>query len=176
MFDFCVNKIPGIKFTNVPKEDIEENAKNLKERFDSAKTLPGTQSYHRIVPCSQDTVKCYKLSGQNDEPDCVKITMGNKASEAEINVNSHIICFYDSSPWVGIVTEHSEEHGDFNVAFMHPNASKLSSNFHWPVNEDKCWVPRENIICTIDPPNLRSTTTISYGLSPKDQIKVAKLL
>ena len=38
----------------------------------------------------------------------------------------------------------------------------------WPSQEDVCWVPLTNIVCTIETPSHTTATRRQYYLDPKD--------
>ncbi|XP_041360150.1 uncharacterized protein LOC121376369 [Gigantopelta aegis] len=66
----------------------------------------------------------------------------------------------------------SEEHGDFFIRFMHTHGPKL---FHWPNEEDTCWISDGDIFCVIDTPSIASSRRM-YSLSKKDDARIARLL
>ena len=60
----------------------------------------------------------------------------------------------------GLVMEVNAEQGDIKLNFLHPKGPAVS--FHFPKNDDLCWIPRAHIICSIDTPNTcYNTWTIS---------------
>ncbi|CAM1303135.1 Uncharacterised protein r2_g1312 [Pycnogonum litorale] len=50
IMEFCVERIPGIKFFNVPPEEVTKVDTDLRNRFDIATTIKGTLQFHRFVP------------------------------------------------------------------------------------------------------------------------------
>ena len=70
--EFCVERIPGIKFFNVLPEEVDTYLRN---RFDIATTIKGTLQLHRFVPLSQSHLALYKLSRQVGPPDVVAVTV-----------------------------------------------------------------------------------------------------
>ena len=70
--EFCVERIPGIKFFNVLPEEVDTYLRN---RFDIATTIKGTLQLHRFVPLSQMHLALYKLSTQVGPPDVVAVTV-----------------------------------------------------------------------------------------------------
>ena len=51
---------------------------------------------------------------------------------------------------MGIIKNVDKEEEDVQVKFMHP--SHPNSSFHWPHEDDICWVPNDHILCNIDIP------------------------
>ena len=67
--EFCTINIPGIHFFNIPSEDIVKHELKLQGRFQAAKTVKGTQQFHRLVPVSKSNLHAYKLSRQSIPPE-----------------------------------------------------------------------------------------------------------
>ncbi|XP_050527828.1 uncharacterized protein LOC126897924 [Daktulosphaira vitifoliae] len=62
MFQFCDEKIKGIKYIYVPTIEVQQNEKNLNTRFKLCKTIIGTREKHRIVPINTNTIRSFKTS------------------------------------------------------------------------------------------------------------------
>ena len=156
IMDFCIKSIPGIHFFNVTPEDIAKHELELQGRFQVAKTVKGTQQFHRLVPVSKSKMHAYKLSLQSNPPELVSVqdSEDDMTEEPliEVKKQDYVCCLYDNEAWIGLVEDISEEHGDF---FMHPHGpSKL---FHWPKEEDTCWISEGEIVCVIDVPSIVSS-------------------
>ena len=66
----------------------------------------------------------------------------------------------------------SEEHGDFFIRFMHPHGpSKL---FHWPTDDDTCWISEPDVLCVIDTPFLPCSRRM-YCLNRNYEARIARL-
>ncbi|KAG1651819.1 Transcription elongation factor SPT4 [Nymphon striatum] len=74
IMEFCVEKISGIKFFNVPPKDVKKFATDSRNRFEISTTIKGTHQFHRFVPLSPTHLSVYKLSAQVDLPVVVAIT------------------------------------------------------------------------------------------------------
>lgn len=74
MFDFCTQRIPGIKFFFVPKADVEASESRLTERFENLLTIKHTRSYHHFERLSSDTLKARKYSAA-ESFEVVKVKM-----------------------------------------------------------------------------------------------------
>lgn len=182
IMNFCTKNIPGINFFNITPEDITKHDSKLQVRFQGAKTVKGTQQFHRLVPVSKSTMNAYKLSLQSDPPDLVAVLdskdrrelpeMPEEPPTNEVKKQNYVCCLYDNEAWIGLVDEVSDEHGDFLIRFMHPHGpSKL---FHWPNTEDTCWISEGDILCVIDALSLASSGRM-YCLGKKDESRIARL-
>lgn len=182
MYQFCIIDIPGIKFFNVPPSDIDDAKQMLETRFELAKTIKGTQQFHRYVPVSKTTLKVYKLSVQSDAPREVSVTGKTQTEEQSplpidtnfiIHKNYFVCCYYQKEPWIGIVEEVSDEFGDFFINFMHPKGP--AKQFFWPSKKDCCWVMEEDIICVVASPVMTSSSSRKYNISKKDLIIISQI-
>ena len=75
----------------------------------------------------------------------------------------YVACRYDNLWWVGVV-ESINKDDDIEVKFMHPHGP--TRNFRWPEREDKCWIPTNDIICTVELPT--TATGRTYNINEKD--------
>ena len=111
MFDFC-KTISGIQFLLIDQKNVLECEESQRARFETAKTVKGTQQYHHFVPMSLTSMKVYKLSSQQSPPERTHIT--NDPEEAdmadeiristdEIREQNFICCLYDDFPWIGLM-------------------------------------------------------------------------
>ena len=115
----------------------------LEQRFSTCKTIPGTRSFHCVIP-SENSLSFSKLLG---EPSLYLLSVqrkGNGVSIDDVPVASYVSCLYEREWYVGKVEEVSVEENDVLVEFLHPNG--LSVYFYWSAIEDKCWMPVEHIL------------------------------
>ena len=59
IMEFCNKNIPGIHFFNIPPEDIAKHGMELQRGYQAAKTVTGTQQFHRLVPVSHSQMDAY---------------------------------------------------------------------------------------------------------------------
>ena len=164
---------------NVPLEEIAKHVLKLSGRFQAAKMVKGTQQFHRLVPVSKSKLHAYKLSLQSDPPELVSVQNSEddmielpEEPPIEIKKQNYVCCLYDNVAWIGLVEDVSEEHGDFFIRFMHPYGhSKL---FHWPTDDDTCWISEPDVLCVIDTPSLASSRRM-YCLNRNDEARIARL-
>ncbi|KAG1662138.1 Alsin [Nymphon striatum] len=166
-----------IKFFNVPPKDVKKFNTDLRNRFEISTTIKGTHQFHRFVPLSPTHLSVYKLSAQVDLPVVVAITAlaeQDNISEVPLDIaeQNYVCCLYDNEPWIGLVEDISDEHGDYHIKFMHPHGpAKL---FRWPRDEDRCWIDKKSIFCVIDTPSLAISTQM-YNISKHDTAKITGL-
>ena len=104
------------------------------------------------MPLSITHMSAYKLSAQLDDLVVVAVTAQATHDNItqvplDITEQNYVCCRYDNKPWIGLMKNISDEHGDYCINYMHPHGpSKL---FHWPRDEDRCWTDKKNILCII---------------------------
>ena len=140
----------------------------MKSRLELAKTIPGTRSYHQFIPITNHKIGAKRISEDKeivleyhfldeDEPNVPCL---------EICPNNFVVCKYDGFEWLGIALELDKEYGDIHIKFMHwhfPTAS-----FSWPVKDDVCWVPNQNVLAIVEAPAPTTVTGRQYSLNPDE--------
>ena len=83
--------------------------KQLKVRFELARTVKGTLQFQRFVPVSKSRLHVCRLSAQANDPELVPISesdgveIGNEAARSlHVQEQSFVCCLYDNFPWIGI--------------------------------------------------------------------------
>ena len=116
IINFCNENMHGIKFFNVPPEDVARSETELKVRLERARTVKGTLQLHRFIPVSQSRLHMYRLSAQANDPELVSVSerdgvdIGNEAARSlHLQEQSFVCCLYDNLPWIGMVDEISDE-------------------------------------------------------------------
>ena len=56
MFEYRKSAIEGSKFILVEKEEVEEVRRSLIMRFENVFTVPGTRSFHQLIPFARDKI------------------------------------------------------------------------------------------------------------------------
>ena len=91
----------------------------LENRFQNARTIPGTCKLHSFVPLSRDTVRTrfYSLSTTfKDE----KVT--KQSSELEIEeISGFVTCVRDEEWWLASVLEVDIPNAEIKVSFLRPH-------------------------------------------------------
>ena len=165
MFKFCKEEIKGINFKFIPKETMEVTRANLKTRFLNAKTVPGTRSYHHFVPLSISCIGAKRTS--IDEEYALKFGFASEVEQihTSFSLNCFTISLYDKEYWIGLVEEIDSAQKDIKVKFMHPKCPAKS--YFWPIRDDVCWVPEEDLLSTINAPT--TATGRQYKLLAADE-------
>ena len=64
------------------------------------------------------------------------------SSSLVLNPGMYVACMYEGEWFIGAIIEVCDETDDADVSFM--KQDKLS--FVWPQRQDRCWVPKGNVI------------------------------
>ena len=147
MFKFCEAEIDGIVCTFIKSETVIEVRQHMQERYASAKTLPGTRSYHQFIPLLHSKIGAKYVSEEEQFAFTFDFNITPKAILREVKLSEFVSCIYDECPWIGVVEEIDVTSKDVLIKFLHPSRS-----YHWPSREDLCWVPNTHILCSIKTP------------------------
>lgn len=124
MFKFCEQPIIAIKFIYVTEEEMEQTRKKLADRFSISITVPGTRSFHQIVPLSKSMVSMKRIYHDDDfalEFDILKSKKKYECMQIEnVKISQILLCKYDELCWIGMVSEIDFLNYDFKIKFMHP--------------------------------------------------------
>ena len=74
---------------------------------------------------------------------------------AEVIPHKFFACHSENDWYFGIANYVSIENNHVKVKFMNPKGP--ASKFFWPSRDDVCWVPAENLICEVNPPDASTT-------------------
>ena len=150
VFTFYKEEIKGIEFIFISQADMEITRMTLEPCYTNAKTVPGTCSIHHFVPLSASCIGTLKRISMDQNYALQFNFLSTPASEPIVlSVNSFV----------------DNDQRDAKIRFMHPKC--IARSYFWPVKDDTCWVPDENIICNIGVPT--TVTGRQYKLQPKGQ-------
>ena len=172
LFDYCDQELLGIDFFYLEKSRVEWTRTSLKDRLRFAKTIPGTRSFHQIVPLPQNVIGAKRVSEDRE----FVLTFSFTASPTDIphtrdlKPGSFVVSVYDNNKWLGVVCQIDKENRDVQIKFMHPHFPACS--LEWPTREDVCWVPDVNIVLVVDAPVPSTQSGRQYCLSTSDLTKV----
>ena len=162
MLEFCIANINTIIFYKITKETVSARRQQLKERFETGKTVPGTRSYHHYIPISNFEIS-FKRTSEHQGVDRFILSKAAMSDAVIVpNLNDFVACKYDSFWWVGMVTEIDITTNDIQMKFMHPHGP--SQSFIWPQRDDICWVPLSSLIVVINVPTTRSGQTYNIDV------------
>jgi len=179
LYGWAKEHISGITFYYVSTDDIIQHEARLQlpERYASVKTIPGTRSHHTFIPCNDGTLIMKRISSDELHSRIVLYEAQAQTRQSDVVVNSgafqpgtYIACVYDNNWYIGNIVERSDTNSDVLVTFMKRADTKLS----WPRRDDKCWVPFQHIICTVDAPQPVSHAARQYEISAEELKRVEK--
>ena len=176
MYSFLTNSnfSDKIKFFFVCSENVEKVKNELAERFREAKTVKGTQKFHRITPIydSIGMLKVHKLSNEEGY-DVTSVKKNLERNETGIFENikdffhgMYVACVYVEELWFAMIEETSEEFGDILLTFQYPKEKSGSHAF--PSKSDKCWVHIGDVVKIMKSPNLQGARRIRYCFNQQE--------
>ena len=173
MFQFCTQNLGSkIKSFLTSAEEIEETEQQLTERFEGAKRIPGTRKYPKFLPVSETQMIAHHIS--NDNEGDLKYVTGDKENlnaYKDVKVGSYVVCIYNGQKYVGIVESYNSEFEDFLINFMTPKG--FSKYYTFPEVKDSCNIISEDIIGTLNCPNLKAgTSRVQYEFKDKELKKL----
>ena len=162
-FNFCNYEIKMLTSNYITKDEIDSTREKMKERFEMARTVPGTISYHHFVPFNQFKIATKRLS--EDTQYALEFEFIHQSTESALEVaeSQFVSCLYENSLWIGVACEIDLENEDVMVKFLHPR-------FPSPSRNDMCLVPNIHIICKISAPT--TATGRQYTISVEHIEKV----
>lgn len=183
MFQWADENIDGIKFFFVSDDDVQRNANKcqLEKRYSLSKTVSGTRSHHCFIPTSEGSLEMRRLSADDV---CSTVLLGENQESSfpnkslpdsdDFQPGKYIACMYDQEWYIGNIVERSEENNDVYVKFMKRSQNTALS---WPQDRrNECWVPFQDILCTVSVPELQGHGGRQYKLSPTDYDRINALL
>ena len=143
-------------------------------RFASAKTIPGTQKFHRFIPLDEFQLSVFDISNSvvtTTMAICEKNVDARETSLEIFQGVTYVACVYDNKWWIGIVKDKSEDYVDYFISFMKPSGEV--KQYCWSAEGDNYWIDKSDIICTLPAPNITSSSTSGFSFSKIDieQIK-----
>lgn len=182
LFEWASANIHGIHFFFLSTEDIQshESSFALENRYSTVKTIVGTRSHHSFVPLSRETMQMKRISSDSI---CSIIHLNFPVLErhsSQIIVKNddlyqpgrYVACTYDNEWLIGNIVERSDLNKDLLIDFMQ---RKEATRLLWPLKTDRCWVPFQHILCTIDVPLVEGSSARQYKLAQQDHDRIITL-
>ena len=94
------------------------------------------------MPVAENTVAVKRCSDDNEY--VLHQNLLHKPTVVKVEISDFVACIYEQKWWIGIVTDIDSQQSDLQIKFMHPYGPARS--FHWPRNDDVCWVPLTHVI------------------------------
>ena len=172
MLNWCKENISGISFIYVSAEDVKKHSKliNLKNRYKSASTVPGTRSYHCIIPTSTNELQLKRISA---DPYHSNFQFGKRKTRISLNdiiPGQYYARMYDDDWYIGIANDRSFEYQDVHFKFLRKS---IPNNFSCPSRS--CWIPITNIICKIESLKTQQNTARNYKITQEELYKITNL-
>ena len=144
LYNFAKSEIPGITCFFIDKQQVDAVSKFLTCRYENARRFRGSRKNHQFIP-NGDNILMSRISGVN-----FPVSNLFEDSLASVNIEEVIpqkfyACCYENDWYFGIV----------NYVPIDPTGSV--SKIFWPSRGDVCWVPPENVICEVNPPEVSTT-------------------
>lgn len=170
LFHWCQENIKSIHFLFSTNEEHINEENFLKQRFEKAKTIPGTQKFHSFVPIShrQISTKVYSFSTENEK---FYIEEGIRGSMDINDVKGFVTCEYDKNWWLAYVLSVELENDEVTATFLHPYGPAPS--FVYPGNQDVLKIRLEQILTNVEP---RTATGRTYTLTKNEMLAATNAL
>ena len=169
LFNFCDEHLGGIKFLFFEKDKIEAIRMVQEERFKDGHTIAGTRENHQFVPMNDKQIRVSRVSNDTSSFIAhVNRSVGvalTYVPVVNLQPGQYIACIYDNNWWIGNIAEISTEDHDASINFMHPHG--VATSFHWPLKNDTCWIPEQQIIGILPAP---TTTAMAQEYSFPESI------
>ncbi|OXA54476.1 hypothetical protein Fcan01_11803 [Folsomia candida] len=161
--------------TGIIKGFLEEiiDEKDLTSRYETIKTIAGTQQAHRIEIASgkihlyevsrDTTVMATKIMESEGQPPLVIID--------ECSVSDWVVCVYEKQWYVAIIDEVDLAEQEVKVTFWKPNTSKSKSGTSYISENASCYIKIGQIIKKIFPSRAsRRGRTINISMEEQEEI------
>lgn len=144
-------------------------AENLLKRFESARTIPGTQKLHSFCPLSMDTVEVRPFSAFREGR--VERVSSVKECVTFSSIKGYVVAVYDGNWWLACVEECMPSTGEVKLNFLHPHGP--SPSFTFPFRPDRLVMDHQDVLLVVEPVTATGRT---YTLSTKDTAAASNAL
>ena len=111
--------------------------------------------------------------GVGEPTDVVKETFNQPSTSTPVpyHTDDWVAAVYEQRWYLGKVLESDEDdvHVDFLTECTGP---RLQNKYKWPTRSDSIWVPRENVLCSVNPPKRDSISKRLFVLSDNQRAMV----
>ena len=167
--EFC-QRISGITFFCISKDDMIPVRKELSKRYELGSTVEGTRSCHFFQPVSTSCISAKYLSSENFFSISHSFQVTSEEATARVieslKPSEYITCVYGNHWWLALVCEVNRDQRDVYCKFMHPHG--YTENFYWPSRDDEVYVPFSKILLKVNTPNVSSRSGRHYTISKND--------
>ena len=168
--EFCLGKFDKIKFYILPSDHLQSERPKMEDRYRFRDTVPGTRSFHQIIPIDVNRVSCKRLS--SDDYSICEHKFGELPTRKQYQVGKYVGVVYDQDWFVGLVEERDGD--EYMINFMHPK--NPPGSIHWPNRKDTCLkTPLKNILCQIEVPVPSTNKAREFVLPDIERTEIMKL-
>lgn len=161
LFNWASRNISVVTFEYCSNDEYLAEERNLADRFEKCKTIPGTRKFHSYVPISNDRLQT-KVYSSSTNVQVKRVTAKHDELELE-QITGFVTCIHKRHWWLGCVLQYDEECDEAKVTILHPHGP--SRTFEYPSTPDIIVTPRSDILTRVDP----TTTGHVYRLSRNDK-------
>ena len=166
LFQWASSSILNITFDFCSIDEYLDEKRNLSQRFDKCRTIPGTQKLHSYIPISVQKLETRVFSSSTDVNIQSIILRGD---ELEIEqITGFVTCVRSEQWWLGCVLEYNEEYDEVKLTILHPHGP--SRSFAYPSMPDVISLQRCDILTSVYP----TTTGCVYRLTKKEKDVVSE--
>ena len=112
--------IQNVHFFYVTKEEVMVQVELLKQRFEGAKSVPGTRSHHSYIPSPDRTLVVKRISRDDSsfvaklfttphtsqrDPQAHAETQAPEITILQCQPGQYIVCKYDGKWWIGNIMD-----------------------------------------------------------------------
>ena len=161
LLDWASKSITAVYFEYCSNEEYEKEEQKLQQRFQKARTIPGTRKLHSYVPISVDKVQVRPFSTCTTFKE-ERVTLG-KPDIALESISGFVTCGCDGQWWLACVLLVHIKDSHVELTFL--RAHGPCSSFKYPAVQDIRMVPAKDILTVADP---STRTGRVYTLLKKD--------
>ena len=169
LFEWASSNIPSITFEYCSSEEYERERVFLEERFQKARTIPGTRKLHSYIPISRDEVRTRHFSSSTSYKDVSVSLLENEMTLEEIS--GFITCCHDNQWWVACVLELDLDNETVKVTMLHPHGP--CNSFKYPKKQHILVLSVQAVLTKVD---LRTRTGRVFTLTRKESNETSEKL
>lgn len=176
LFEFTDSEIKNVNCQFTTTEQYEQEADLLKDRFEEARTIPGTQKLHSFIPVSKEVVTVRFFSSSPVERQ-ERVGLRSLMAESETSDHSgsalsgYVTVAYNSQWWVACVKDYNPERHELEVTFLHPHGP--SPSYIFPDPPDSLIIDYHDVLTTVQ---ATTATGRTYSISNKETMAAVSAL
>ncbi|KAK3917885.1 DNA replication and repair protein RecF [Frankliniella fusca] len=154
LYDFCTTEMKDtFIFKFISKVEVEPSRRLYQENMVNLETLPGTRSFHFMKPLNENTIACWRISNDQDEPTSLIHSLWEvlrpAASILYVSNGMYVVVRLAKNRYLAQITDVYHEEKEADVSLLMPKLP--SKQFYWPKEIKSATVPLPHIICDVQP-------------------------